>query len=95
MKIIFSKHIKLQSAIVSMVIEEEQKREDIQRFLQGKETFNDEILEERVREYLIGIGVYKSNMKLTQRGEKVKDSGFLATKEQGKFPLHLNRKDHP
>jgi hypothetical protein len=57
----------LRSAFAYLKIEKETKRQDIQNYLQGK-TFDNIIVDERVKKYLKEIKLYDENYHLTPYG---------------------------
>ncbi len=86
MKITLTKNIELHSATVYMKIKKNVKRIDIQDYLKGKR-FNDKLLNNRINDYLIEIGVYDTNKQLTRLGYEVKETGLLPTPEEGKYKI--------
>ena len=64
-----------------MKIKNNVKRIDIQDYLKGKR-FNDKLLNNRINDYLIEIGVYDTNKQLTRLGYEVKETGLLPTPEE-------------
>lgn len=92
MKAHFNKIIQVKTAIAYLVFEKEQERKDIQNFLNGKE-FDDEIINERVKEYLRNLRILDENNIPTQKGERIKRTGKMFVREEGKYKIWFCEKD--
>ena len=92
MKITLNKAVQLNSAIVYMKIEKDVQRKDIQEYLQGKR-FADRLVNNRIDEYLIEIGIFNMEKELTPKGVRVKESGILQTPEEGKYKIWFTQND--
>jgi len=86
MKAILTKNLQVKSLTTYLVIEKEKERKDIQEFLNGKE-FEDEVVNERVKEYLIKISVLDENNIPTQKGERIKKTGKMFVREEGVYKI--------
>ncbi len=83
MKATFRKKIQLKSGEAYLRLKVPQKREEIQRYLNGEKF--DPFINERIDEYLKKIGVYNESKGLTDIGKKVKESGILYSLQEGKY----------
>jgi hypothetical protein len=92
MKVTLTKNIDLQVATVYLVFEKDTERPDIQKYLNG-EHFDNEIIENRVRDYLRSIGIFDENYQPTSYGNKVKEKGLLRLREEGKYQIWLTQGD--
>ena len=92
MKAIIKRKLKIISAEGYFIFEKEKKRTDIQDFLNGKE-FDDALINKRVKEYLKAIGILKINGELSQKGLKVKETGMMPVREEGKYTIWFTDKD--
>jgi len=84
MKARLTKNLKVKSVTTYLVIEIEQERKDIQAFLNDKK-FKDDDINQRVYEYLRSIRVLDENNLPTQKGEKIKKTGKIPVKQEGKY----------
>ena len=93
MNVKLTKKITLKSAIVYLKLQKKVKREDIQNYLQGK-SFNNPIVEDRVREYLKNAGIYNEQYNLTTPyGYEVRDKGMFKENEEGKYQIWFIQDD--
>lgn len=69
-----------------MVLKEEEYRPDIQAYLQGKSTGNSK-LDRGINRYLNILGLIKPTGELNSVGEKVRDTGYLYTPNEGKYTI--------
>ena len=92
MKITLHKNVTLKVAMVYMKITKDVMRSDIQEYLNGKR-FNNPIINDRIDEYLKGIGVYDENKHLRSLGQKVQQTGILPTPEEGKYKIWYTESD--
>ncbi len=86
MKAFFRKSIQLYEAIAYLTLEKEQERPDIVEFLNGKR-FENEIINQRVTEYLKQIGIYDEQGNLTKKGKIVRETGKIFVREEGKYKI--------
>jgi len=84
MKARLTKKLEVKSVITYLVIETEQERKDIQEFLNDKK-FKDDVINQRVYEYLRSIRVLDENNLPTQKGDKIKKTGKMPVKQEGKY----------
>lgn len=92
MKITLTKQITLYSATVYMKITKDVLRNDIQEYLNGKR-FDNNLLNNRINNYLQEIHIYDNNSYLTMLGETVKATGYLPTPEEGKYKIWYTQND--
>ena len=92
MKITLNKEIQLQSSIVYMKIEVDEKRDDIKKYLLGDMHFSKAVAE-RVNKYLKDVGVLNTNGERTEIGERVASTGVFPTKEEGKYQIWYSTRD--
>lgn len=90
MKATLTKNIKIKSATAYLVFEKEQERKDIQKFLNGEE-FEDETINNRVREYLRIIDEIHIS---TQKGNRIKQTGKMFVREEGKYKIWFAENDN-
>jgi hypothetical protein len=93
MKARLTKNLKVKSVTTYLVIEKEQERKDIQQFLNGNK-FHNEIINERVREYLRKLRVLDENNIPTQKGNEIKKTGKMFAKEEGKYKIWYIERDN-
>jgi hypothetical protein len=86
MKITFSKELTLQKADVYLKIEKKIIRKDIQDYLNGK-TYNNPLVENRMKKYLQELKVYNDLFSLTSKGEKIRETGETFEAEEGKYTI--------
>jgi len=86
MKATLTKNIKIKTAIAYLVFEKEQARPDIVKFLNGEE-FANETINNRVKEYLQKLHILDRNGSLTQKGNKVIETGKIFMQEEGKYKI--------
>lgn len=86
MKITFSKELTLQKADVYLKIEKKIVRKDIQDYLNGK-TYNNPLVENRMKKYLQELKVYNDLFSLTSKGEKIRETGETFEAEEGKYTI--------
>lgn len=92
MKAKIKRILKILSAEGYFIFEKEKERKDIQDFLNGKE-FDDDLINKRVKEYLKTIGLLKINGEPSIKGLKVKETGRLPVREEGKYKIWFTNKD--
>jgi len=92
MKATLTKNIKIKTAIAYLVFEREQDRPDIVKFLKG-EKFEDETINNRVKEYLKKLQILDKDGSLTKKGTKVKETGKLPVREEGKYKIWFTEND--
>lgn len=92
MKVTLEKEVRLESAVAYLRFEKDVKRQDIQDYLNGKH-FRDNLIENRVKEYLKNIGVFDEKYQLTKLGNSVRESGILPTAEEGKYRIWFTQQD--
>ncbi len=92
MKITLTKPITLHAATVYMKITKDVLRKDIQEYLNGKR-FDNNLLNNRINDYLKEIHIYDNNDSLTKLGETVKATGYLPTPEEGKYKIWYTQND--
>ena len=92
MKATLIKNIEVKTAIAYLVFEKEQDRPDIVKFLNGEE-FEDETINNRVKEYLSKLHILDRDNSRTQKGEKVIKSGKLSVREEGKYKIWFTEND--
>jgi hypothetical protein len=93
MKATFTKKIQIKSATAYLVFEKEQERRDIQDFLNGKE-FEDEIINNRVKEYLRNLRIIDENDISTQKGSRIRQTGKMLVREEGKYKIWFTENDN-
>ena len=93
MKITFTKTVKLHMATVYMKIKKDVSRLDIQEYLNGKR-FDNNLVNNRINNYLKEIRIYDDHDSLTKLGETVKATGYLPTLEEGKYKILYTQKDN-
>ncbi len=86
MKATFTKNIRIQTTTAYFIFEKEQERQDIQSFLQG-EKFDNETINNRVKEYLQKLSILDDLGSVTPKGEKVLETGKLFVREEGKYKI--------
>lgn len=84
MKATLTKNIKVKTAIAYLIFEKEQERQDIVEFLNG-DGFEDKTINNRVSEYLKKIGVLGNDNTITNKGERVRETGKIFVQEEGKY----------
>ena len=84
--------LKILSAEGYFIFEKERERKDIQDFLNGKE-FDDDLINKRVQEYLKSIGILNINGEPSIKGLKVKETGKLPVREEGKYKIWFTDDD--
>ena len=92
MKAILTKNIKIKTAIAYLVFEKEQDRPDIVKFLNGEE-FSNEIINNRVKEYLSKLHILDRNGSLTRKRNKVIETGKIFVQEEGKYKIWFTEND--
>ena len=92
MTVTLTKQIILKSVEIYLKLEKKVKREDIQKYLQGKH-FDNSIVENRVRDYLKEIKVFDEQYHLTPFGNEVKESGMVNVQEEGKYQIWYTQSD--
>ena len=92
MIIICKKEINLKKATAYLVFEKETKREDIRNFLSGNE-FDNEMINERVTEYLKKSGILDQNGYCTKKGNRIKQTGKMFEREEGKYNIWYTEND--
>lgn len=93
MKIIFSKDIYLNCAEAYLRIKKQVERKDIQEYLNGK-TISNQLIEDRIREYLKNKRILAQDGSLTPIGIKVKNTGKFGEYEEGKYKFWYVDKDN-
>ncbi len=93
MKATLTKNIKIKTAIAYLVFEKEQERLDIVKFLNGEE-FADETINNRVKEYLSKLHILNRDGSLTQKGNKVIETGKIFVQEEGKYKIWFTENDN-
>lgn len=84
MKITFATKLKLNVYCGYFVFSKYCLREDIQKFLNGQHS-HDDILNNRINDYLKDIGIYDESFKLTSNGRDVKETGKMMVQEEGVY----------
>jgi len=92
MTVTLTKQITLKSADIYLKLEKKVKREDIQNYLNGKK-FDDDIVENRVRDYLKELRVFDEQYHLTTYGNEVKKDGMVDVLEEGKYSIWITQND--
>jgi hypothetical protein len=92
MKIIIKKTLNVKKATAYLVFEKEQDRDDIQKFLSGKE-FDDPLVNKRIKEYLKKSGILNRDGLCTQKGNRIKQTGKMFEREEGKYNIWYTEKD--
>lgn len=92
MKVTLDKNIELNSAYVYLRFEKEIDRKDIQEYLKGK-SFENSLIENRVKDYLKNIKVFDEKLQITPLGQSVKETGLLPTVEEGKYQIWFTNGD--
>ncbi len=92
MQITLHKRIQLNSEQAYLRLKKEEKRPDIQEYLEGKKKF-EPIMEKRIKEYLKNIGVYDEHYQLTQLGYQAKEKGAIFSPEEGKYQMYSTVND--
>ncbi|MCC5946795.1 MAG: hypothetical protein JJT94_17820 [Bernardetiaceae bacterium] len=93
MKATLTKKIEIKSATAYLVFEKEQERKDIQKFLNGEE-FEDETINERVKEYLRNLQITDENDIPTQKGNRIRQTGKMFVREEGKYKIWFAENDN-
>lgn len=93
MNITFSKDIDLKCAEAYLRIKKKVERRDIQEYLKGK-TVSNQLIESRIREYLISKKILEKDGSLTSIGKKVEDDGKVYEYEEGKYKFWYVEKDN-
>jgi hypothetical protein len=93
MKATLTKNIKIKSATAYLVFEKEQERKDIQKFLNGKK-FEDETINNRVKEYLRNLRIIDENHISIQKGDRIKRTGKMFVREEGKYKIWFAENDN-
>jgi hypothetical protein len=93
MKATLTKKIQVKSATAYLVFEKEQERKDIQKFLNGEE-FEDETINNRVKEYLRNLRIIDENHISTQKGDRIKRTGKMFVREEGKYKIWFAENDN-
>ena len=92
MKATLTKNIKIKTATAYLVFEKEQNRPDIVKFLNGEE-FDNETINNRVKEYLSKLHILNKDGSLTQKGNKVIETGKIFVREEGKYRIWFTEND--
>lgn len=92
MKLTLTKQITLYSATVYMKITKDVLRKDIKEYLNGKR-FDNNLLNNRINNYLKEIHIYDDNSYLTKLGKTVKETSYLPTPEEGKYKIWYSQND--
>jgi len=93
MKATLTKNIRVESATAYLVFEKEQERKDIQKFLNGEE-FEDDTINNRVKEYLRNLRIIDENHISTQKGDRIKRTGKMFVREEGKYKIWFVENDN-
>jgi hypothetical protein len=93
MKAILTKNIKVKTATAYLVFEKEQNRPDVVKFLNGEE-FEDDTINTRVKEYLLKLHILDRDGSLTQKGNKVIETGKIFVQEEGKYKIWFTENDN-
>jgi len=93
MKATLTKKILIKSATAYLVFEKEQERKDIQKFLNGEE-FEDETINNRVKEYLRNLRIIDENHISTPKGDRIKRTGKMFVREEGKYKIWFAENDN-
>jgi len=88
----FIRDIKIKTAIAYLVFEKEQDRSDIVSFLNGNK-FEDDLINERVKTYLRKLHILDESDSLTKKGERIKQTGKLFIREEGKYQIWFTEND--
>ena len=86
MKIKFTRSLEVEYGSTYMCIEEQEKRPDIQAYLQGLHHISDPKLNEGVERYLTALRLKKNGV-LTVQGDQVRESGYLPACSEGKYAI--------
>ena len=86
MKIKFTRSLEVEHGSTYMCIEEQEKRADIQAYLQGLHHISDPKLNEGVERYLTALRLKKNGV-LTVQGDQVRESGYLPACSEGKYAI--------
>ena len=92
MKVTLSKKVKLRTAVTYMKIKKDVERSDIQEYLNGRR-FDTDIINRRINEYLKEIKIFDEDGRLTDLGERVKNTALLPTYEEGKYRIWYTEND--
>lgn len=92
MKVTLTKNIKLSSAQAYLRFQKQEKRKDIQEYLNGKKRF-EPLIENRIKDYLKNIGVFDEQHQFTKLGNAVKEIGKIYVSEEGKYQIWYTQND--
>ena len=93
MKIILTRKLKLKSAVVYLKLQRKVIRDEIKEYLNSNITFDNKIVSERIKRYLCDNGIYDNQYNLTNEGQKVKETGLIKEKEEGKYQIWYTQND--
>lgn len=97
MRATLTKKIKVNSALAYLTIEREQERPDIVDYLrsyrEGGRGYENELIEERVKEHLKSLRILDPQGGITRKGELIMESGKLIVCEEGKYRVWYTRQD--
>ena len=91
MKMTLSRQIQLDVAEMFLSLERDIIRLDIKEYLSGNE-YEDQMLNEGVKNYLKKVGIYDKNLDLTKYGSSVKETGIFKVREKGKYKIWIDNK---
>lgn len=92
MKVTLTKNILLHSAQAYLRFQKEVERKDIQEYLNGKKRF-EQLIENRIKDYLKNIGVFDEKYQLTRLGNTVKETAKMFVYEEGKYQIFYTQDD--
>lgn len=95
MKITLKRKLELKSAIVYLKLNNKVLREDIKGYLNSEFDFRsvNEIVEQRVKKYLLNEGFYGRDYTLTTKGREAKETGFVMEPEEGTYQIWYTKDD--
>jgi len=92
MKVTLEKNIELHSANMYLAFEKEVERNDIKEYLNGK-IYDNPVIDNRVMDFLKNIKILDEKYQLTAYGGRVKESGKILQREEGKYQIWHTRND--
>jgi hypothetical protein len=93
MKITLERKLQLKSAIVYLNILREIQHDEIKEYLNSRISFQNEIVEKRIRNYLCEKGIYNKYGELTDYGKNVMENGMIEEIEEGKYQIWYTQND--